>query len=93
MSHLLFYMLVYIIPLKTFCELILSEEALGDIQLSDLQARADLVEELTIPSVCKRQVKICNQDLAFLNQNYFCSRCSTIGWTSLEGSTGVKMPL
>ena len=62
MSHLLFYMLVYIIPLKTFCELILSEEALGDIQLSDLQARADLVEELTIPSVCKRRVEICNLD-------------------------------
>ena len=93
MSHILLYMLVHIIPMGTLSELILSEEALGNIQLSDLQARADLVEKLTIPSVCKRQVKICNQDLAFLNQNYFCSRCSTIGWTSLEGSTGVKMPL
>ena len=88
MSHLLFYMLVHIIPLGTFCELILSEEALADIQLSDLQARADLVEELTIPSVCKRQVKICNLDLGLLNQ-----RCSTTGWKSLEGSIGVQMQL
>ena len=55
-------MLVHIIPLGTFCELILSEEALGDIQLSDLQARADLVEELVMPSECKRQVKQRNSD-------------------------------
>ena len=36
----------------TLSELILSEEALGDIQLSDLQARADLVEELTKSPFC-----------------------------------------
>ena len=48
MSHILLYMLVHIIPLKTLCELILSEEALGDIQLSDLQARADLVMFLMV---------------------------------------------
>ena len=88
MSHILLYMLVHIIPMGTLSELILSEEALGDIQLSDLQARADLVEALTIPSVCNRQVKICNLDLGLLNQ-----RCSTIGWTSLDGSIGVQMPL
>ena len=62
MSHPLFYMIVHIIPLGTFCELILSEEALGDIQLSDLQARADLVEELVMPAECKRQVKRRNSD-------------------------------
>ena len=62
MSHLLLYMPVHIIPMGTLSELILSEEALGDIQLSDLQARADLVEELVMPSECKRQVKRRNSD-------------------------------
>ena len=57
MRHLLFFMLIHVIPMGSLCELILSEEALGDIQLSDLQARADLVEELVIPGECKRQVK------------------------------------
>ena len=52
MSHLLLYMPVHIIPMGTLSELILSEEALGDIQLSDLQARADLVEELTKSPFC-----------------------------------------
>ena len=52
MSHILFFMLVHVMPTGTLCELILSEEALGDIQLSDLQARADLVEELTKSPFC-----------------------------------------
>ena len=62
MNHLLFYILVHVMPMGTLCELILSEEALGDIQLSDLQARADLVEELVMPGECKRQVKRRNLD-------------------------------
>ena len=57
MSPLVFFMLIQLIHSGTL-ELILPEESLGDIQLSDLQAMAELVEKFTLPSQCKRQVDI-----------------------------------
>ena len=86
MNHLVFYLLVHVLPLGALCELILSEEALGELQLSDLRARADLVEELTMPSVCKRQVRM--QQSRYGSEKD--SRCITIGWNSLVDSTRVR---
>ena len=88
MSHIVFYLLLHVLPLGALCELILSEEALSELQLSELRARADLVEELTMPSVCKRQVR--NQQSRYGSEKGKCLHwipgVSLLGGTAWRGA-------
>ena len=53
---LLLVCLQHLVP-GSYAELVVKEKDIADLQLDQLQAQAELVEDTTLPLECRRQVK------------------------------------
>ena len=65
-NTLLFVCLQLFVP-GSLAKLVVKEQDMVNLQLDQVQAQAELVEDTTLPLECRRQVKICESNIG-----HFC---------------------